>query len=178
MPGHILTPAEISGVYIWGANCILSSDLLQLLCDRYDPSHPSTLLPNDVWQHYLLPEVKRTAVPFFSFLKGRSSKFENSEIEGLTSKMLNLGYFHFRVKTSESNNPNYNRSDVDWLVMLAIMKTILGEVESKDSDELLFNMAQAMRPLDSFDLPMKIPDGSFFIGRRNFPLNDTEVNFN
>jgi len=175
MPGHINGPAEYSGLYIWGANTIISNDLLKILCERYDPLHPSCLLPNDVWQHYQLPEVTRSAIPFFSFLRQRDKGFVNLEIESITKKMMGLGYFHFRIKTSSVKNENYDRSEIDPWIMLIIIKTILASSVPNNIDLIFELIAGCMVPLDANNLPMKIPEGSFFSAPRALPLDDNEI---
>jgi len=177
MPGLIYQPQEYSGLYIWGANAIMSNDLLKILCERYDPLHSSCLLPNDVWQHYQLPEVTRTAIPFFSFLRERDKGFINSEIESTTKKMMGLGYFHFRIKTSSINNENYDRSEIDPWIMLIIIKTILASSTPNNINLIFELIAECMKPLDANNLPMKIPENMFFKTPRVLPLDDNEINY-
>lgn len=174
MPGLIKVPEEYSGLYIWGANAIVSSNILRKLCDRYDPSHPSCNLPNDVWQHYLLPDVRRMAIPLFSFLRERNQYSINAEVESLAKKMLNLGYFHFRIKTASVNN-NYNRSEIDPWIMLTVARTIINSVESNSMDSIFELIERCMKPLDSNNLPMKISEDSFFSAPRILPFDDNEV---
>jgi len=175
MPGKLESPSELKSlIFACGTNSIFSSDMLSLMRERYDPLSPHAMLPNDVWQAITLPDVGRIALPFFSFLKPRSIDADMGSIVDIANRLLDMGHFHFRVKTSSNGNVAYNRENVDPWIMLKIMETIIGR-ESGDNIERMHQlMAHTVRPLDSRNLPFKDVNSELFSSERIFPLTDND----
>lgn len=125
-PGRISSPDELSGLtIISGANSLFSSDVVETLCERYDPQHIYTSFPNDVWQALLLQDIPRTPLPFFSFTKPRSHLGTDSDLSALISKLLAQGHYHFRIKTTGEEFGYGPREDTDIWIMLQVIEKIL-----------------------------------------------------
>lgn len=175
MPGKLESPNELKNlVFACGTNSIFSSDMLHLMRERYDPLSAQAMLPNDVWQAITLPDVGRIALPFFSFLKPRSIDTDMGAIVDITHRLLEMGHFHFRVKTSSGDDVPYIRENIDPWIMLKIMETIIGRESGDNIEKMHQLMAHTVRPLDSRNLPFKDVNSELFSSERIFPLTDND----
>ncbi len=169
-------PPPLGGLtFVSGANTLLSSDIVALLRDRYDPDSPHVHLPNDVWQALMLQDVPRTPLPLFSFIKPRQPDTFFAPIAEMTRVLLRHGHYQFRVKTTSHEAGLGLREDIDPWLMLRIMKTILETVvHVQETRALIHQILVSANPADGVALAAYDESG-FFAGPRGFPMNDVEA---
>jgi hypothetical protein len=176
MPALITSPPEIGNLlFVCGTNSLFSSDLIKLMCARYDPKHIYCTYPNDVWQALILPDIKRIAIPFFTFSKARRSNDLSNNIRQITKMLLEQGHFHFRVKSTSEQAGFGKRENIDSWTILEIMREIIENTDPHDYENLYSSIQESLLPLDGKNLPNKANQLEFFRGRRIFPLNDEEA---
>jgi hypothetical protein len=127
MPYKLTGPEALANLtFTSGAGTVFSRPTVEKLVARYEPSSWTTNLPNDVWQAVLLPDVARTVLPLFSFVKGVSSVLELESTESKVRILLGHGHYHFRVKSgSEPPVPNHPRDLIDPFLLYRIASAIL-----------------------------------------------------
>lgn len=174
--GRLTAPAELNGLtFVSGANSLFSRDVLELMRNRYDPSHPHAALPNDVWQALVLQDIPRLPLPSFNFVKPRAPRADAGAIFALAQRLLHDGHFHFRIKTTSAEAGQGKREDVDPWIMLKAMEAVLStDLIPTAAFELRKRFSRfidggAGAPLGAFG------EVSFYGGPRDFPLNDTEA---
>ncbi|OIQ85888.1 glycosyltransferase family 10 (fucosyltransferase) [mine drainage metagenome] len=176
MPGRITSPGEYEGLtFACGTNCLLSSDVVELLVSRYDPAHRYSMLPNDVWQALLLKDVERIPLPFFSFVKPRNVGDELADVRSITAKMRQRGHYHFRIKTTGAENGNGLREDVDPWVMLKVMEEMLSADPTVGANRRLIDSLAGFCGSGNGLTYSAFMGDEFFTGARRFELNDFEV---
>lgn len=166
-------PPELSGLtFTSGCSTVFSRDVLERMRERYDPRSPTCQMPNDIWQALLLPDIARIALPSFSFVLPRPPMGDTAAVSFVTQAMLQMGQFHFRVKTVEPQDSGRRREDVDPWIMLRIMESILS---SEVAPEANLNMVQryALAATGGSAWPSRV-DQAVFQGPRDFPLGDSE----
>lgn len=166
-------PEEYCGqTFLSGANVVISRDVVQLLCERYNPADRSAMLPNDVWQSLLLHDVPRIAMPTFHFVKRREPRARGAAIYQLAQRQLREGHYHFRVKTAAPNEGTIRREDIDPWIMLRIMEAVLStETSPAASIELLGKVARMTDGGAGLPLPSRM-DTRLHLGPRDFPRHD------
>jgi hypothetical protein len=176
MPGRLTNPPELDGLtFACGTNSLFSRDMMELLRNRYDPSHTYATLPNDIWQALVLQDIPRTLLPFFSFVKPRADISHDNNISVLTKRLLEQGHFHFRIKTTSAEAGYGAREDTDPWIMLKVMEAILDSHPPVQSNrQLIEKLAVMTNPKNGKTLSAYGEDG-FFNGARDFPLNDLEA---
>lgn len=169
-------PQALGGLtYISGANTLFSRDMLELLRSRYNPRDPYAQLPNDVWQALALQEIPRLPLPLFSFVQPRLRGAFSGAISKLTQRLLGLGHYHFRVKTTSQELGLGLREDIDPWIMLRIMETILeSEVQPETTRQLIGQMRISVAPANGVALAA-FNENAFFSGPRSFPMTDIEA---
>lgn len=166
-------PEEYRGqTFLSGANVVISRDVAQLLCDRYNPADRSAMLPNDVWQSLLLHDVPRIAMPTFHFVKRRETRAHGAAIYQLAQRQLREGHYHFRVKTAAPNEGTIRREDIDPWIMLRIMEAVLStETSPAASVELLGRVARMTDGGAGLPVPSRMTT-RLHLGPRDFPMHD------
>lgn len=175
-PARLNSPPELSGLtFASGANSLFSSDLLQLMRERYDPEHPHVNYPNDIWQALTLADVERRPLPFFSFTRPRSLDSRRSKVPELTHRLLAMGHYHFRVKTTSAEAGLGLREEIDPWVMAGIMDAILNSPPDPEANRsLITRLLASVQPSNGQSLSA-FSETSFFRGPRSFPLHDEET---
>jgi hypothetical protein len=134
MPGRLGAPGLNGLTFVCGTNNLVSSDLVQLMAERYKFGEPSGFYPNDIWQAITLRDVKRKVIPFFTIATTVDlSNFDEAFFRKKIQKALNMGHFHFRVKIHEPrysffpeiDQTNYRREIIDPMLMKIIMEEIV-----------------------------------------------------
>jgi hypothetical protein len=150
---------------VHGANTLLSRDVVEKLAERAIVGHTNAAQPSDHWLGLLLPDVPRLALPLFSFETAREGRVQVDKCYEIASAMLNLGHFHFRVKTKAEPNGEdcYRRENVDPRIMFRLVEAI------SDSEQ---NVESVLRL--SGDVYHACADQA---RRRHFPLDDREYSF-
>lgn len=174
--GRLTSPKELDGLtFVSGANSLFSRDVLDLMRRRYEPDHPHTTLPNDVWQALVLQDVPRIPLPSFNFVQPRAPSVNLPGVGSLAHRMLQAGHFHFRIKTTSAEAGFGAREDVDPWIMLKVMESVLSlESAPEVTMALMEKFARFIdggmgNPLTAF------ADVSFYGGPRDFLLTDTEA---
>ena len=172
-PIRLTGPQEYAGMtFISGANTLVSSDVVALMRNRYDPEHLSTSLPNDVWQALALPDIPRIPLPFFSFTTPRQAGKTHDDVRNLTTQLLRDGYYHFRIKTS--NTAQGAREDIDPWLMIRVMEAILASNGHAAANLALADALAVATKAVNGSIPPRT-DESFFTGSRRFPFNEEEA---
>jgi hypothetical protein len=173
---RLTAPAELAGLtFTSGASTLFSRDALERMRERYDPRHPCSQYPNDVWQALLLPEYARTALPTFNFVRPRAPRADAAEIGAIARQMLQLGHFHFRVKTVAPHDAAGRREDVDPWIMLRIMEAVLdSEPVPEATAALVAEYARLAYDGSGTALPARVGQ-PLFTRPRTIPLTDEEV---
>lgn len=169
-------PGDVAGLtFTSGASTIFSRDALERMRERYDPAHPYSQTPNDVWQALMLHDYQRIALPTFNFVRPRPPRGDGPAITALARAQLAAGHFHFRVKTVAPQDGDGRREDVDPWIMLRIMEAILDSEPSPAATlSLLGRYARAVDGGAGAPLPARHPV-PIFGGPRDLPLTDEEV---
>jgi hypothetical protein len=175
-PARLNSPPELAGLtFASGANSLFSSDLLQLMRDRYDPEHPHVNYPNDIWQALTLSDIERRPLPFFSFTRARGIESRRSQVPELTRRLLAMGHYHFRIKTTSAEAGLGLREEVDPWVMASVMDAILNSPAAPDANRaLVAQLLNSVQPANGHSLAA-FSESSFFRGPRVFPLHDEET---
>ena len=175
MPGRISSPGTYEGLsFICGTNSVFSRDITELLTARFDPDSPHNAIPQDVNISWMLKDVARIPLPFFSFTKPRSALTDLAGVSKMTKRMLESGHYQFRVKTTSEQAGFGLRADVDPWIMFEIMRTILSlKSYPRASVDL---KARLLRSLETASgTSMAAYEKNFFSGPRNFALTDEEA---
>jgi len=136
--GRLNAPEDVAGlIFTSGSSSIFSHDALERMRERYDPNHPYSQCPNDIWQALTLHDFQRTPLPMYNFTRARAPMADAEEISAIARQKLALGHYHIRVKTVEPQNAAGRREDVDPWIMLRIMETILSVEHSPESTRAL-----------------------------------------
>ncbi len=176
LPGRINSPPELAGLtFASGANTLFSSDLLQLMRDRYDPEHPHANYPNDIWQALTLGDIERRLLPFFSFTRARNIESRRSQVPELTRRLLAMGHYHFRVKTTSEGAGLGLREDVDPWVMASVMDSILNSPAAPEANRALVAQLLAFVQPPNGQSLAAFSETSIFGGPRGFLLHDEET---
>lgn len=176
MPYKLTGPDPLTNLtFASGAGTILSRPAIEKLVARYDASSWTTQLPNDVWQAVLLPDVPRTVLPMFSFVREVNRIPDLEATESKVRQLLQFGHFHFRVKSgSEPPVSNYPRELVDQFLLYRIASAIIGHEFLSEKVDLLL---QSLRLFCSGTLEESLPSYDprpLLQFPRTFPLNDKE----
>jgi hypothetical protein len=173
---RLTAPDEVAGLtFTSGASTIFSRDALVRMRERYEPGHPYSQLPNDVWQALLLHDYPRIALPTFNFIRPRPPRGNPAAIGHIARQQLAAGHFHFRVKTVAPQDSAGRREDVDPWIMLRIMETILDSEPSPAATRALVDgYARIVSDGSGRPLPSRYPH-AIFTGPRTIPLTDEEV---
>jgi hypothetical protein len=93
----------------------------------------------------------------------------------ITRRMLEMGHFHFRIKTRSAESGLGPREDVDPWVMLAVMDAILqSRHDAPATLRLLDEQLAWVSPPDGVSQPSFSAE-SIYRGARTFLLHDEEV---
>jgi hypothetical protein len=162
LPGTLRHPPYQGVGMVHGANTLLSRDVVETLVSRAKVGHTNAAQPSDHWLGLLLPDVPRTALPLFSFESARQGNAQIEECYKVAGAMLQIGHFHFRVKTRlESNGSDlYRRENVDPRIMFRVVEAI---ADHQQGNESVITLAERVRLACSDQAP-----------GRNFPLDDME----
>jgi hypothetical protein len=173
---RLTAPEDVAGLtFTSGASTIFSRDALERMRERYDPAHPYSQTPNDVWQALMLHDYQRIALPTFNFLRPRPPRGDGPAVTAIARAMLASGHFHFRVKTVAPQNSDGRREDVDPWIMLRIMEAVLDSEPSPQATlSLMGRYARAVDGGAGAPLPPRYPQ-PIFSGLRDMPLSDEEV---
>jgi len=175
MPGRINSPGDYQGMsFVCGTNCLFTSDVIELILDRFDPQSLHNNIPQDANISYMLRDIDRVPLPYFSFVKPRSPATDLDNIGKITRMMLDGGHYHFRVKTTSDQMDLAKREDVDPWIMFEIMRAILGYEAAPNSaiglkQRLLKSLGTAS------GVSMAAYEKNFFSEPRDFPLTDEEA---
>lgn len=175
MPAKITTPGDYQNLsVVCGTNCLFSRDVVELILDRFDPESRHNAVPQDVNISLMLKDIDRVPLPFFSFVKPRNPAGNLNNVGDVTRKMLDMGHYHFRVKTSSEQMQMGRREDVDPWIMLEIMRAILGY--QPDPGAAVDLKARVLRSLGTASgKRMAAYEKNFFSESRDFPLTDEEA---
>jgi hypothetical protein len=184
MPGQLASSQFKGLTFVCGTNNLVSSDIAKLMTERYKFGDPSTFFPNDVWQALNLQDVKRKVLPFFTV--GTPVDFSNFDeyfFRRKIQKALELGHFHFRVKTLEPRLPwrgsthisEYKRENIDPLLMKIIMEEI-GKFDFKNGavSSLLAQLSEHTNASRTLEFN-PFENNTFMKFPANAPFNDDEV---
>lgn len=134
MPGQLNKPPELAGlIFCCGTNNIFSSDLLEVMRSRYNAEEDHAYAPNDIWQALVLNDIPRIPIPFFSFTKPRAAGSNFDDVLWKTRRLIELGHYHFRIKTTSEQEGLAAREDVDPWIMLKVMESILATPAAPDA---------------------------------------------
>ncbi len=173
---RLTAPEPLNGwTFVSGASTLLSSDVVALLRNRYDPAHQNASLPNDVWQALTLHDVERTALPTFNFIRPRAPGAQIDAVSATARAMLANGQFHFRIKTTSAEEGLGKREDIDPWIMLKIMQEIIAhEAPLERTRALCGRYARFVEGGTGKPMP-PYTRGDFFSGPRDFAVNDQET---
>ncbi len=162
LPGTLQhVPYQGVGI-VHGGNTLVSSDVMELMLQRYVPGHIDVQQPNDHWQGIVLKDVPRVTLPLFSFNEARRVGTSMDEVYALTQRLLADGHYHFRVKTCSAQPGVELREDVDPWLMLRVMQAVLdGTPEGSRTIALQKRFALACAPGLNIS--------------RDFPIDDSET---
>ena len=175
MPARISSPGEYQNLsVVCGTNCVFSRDVVELVLNRFDPNSRHNAVPQDVNLSYMLRDIDRIPLPFFSFVKPRDPVRGLANVGEITRRMLDAGHYQFRVKTTSEQAQLGLREDVDPWIMLEVMRAILGyqpaaHVAVGLKRRLLKSLGTAS------GLAMAAYEEKFFSEPRDFPLTDEEA---
>jgi hypothetical protein len=184
MPGRLANPQFNGLTFVCGTNNLVSSDIVKLMADRFKFGDQSTFFPNDIWQAIELKDVRRKVLPFFTV--GTPVDFSNFDevlFRRKIQKALELGHYHFRVKTLEPRLlpkeaieiKNYKRENVDPKLMKIIMEEI-GKFNFKDGAVTSLLAQLSMLTNASHSLEFDPFEGGMFMRHKvGVPFNDEEV---
>jgi hypothetical protein len=175
MPGKISSPGVYDGLtFNCGTNCVFSRDMTELLGQRFDPDSPHNSVPQDVNVAWMLKDVGRIPLPFFSFTKPRNPNKDLGNIDAITRSMLDAGHYHFRVKTTSEQAGLGARGDVDPWIMFEVMRAILNHAPPPSA---AVNLQRGV--LHSLNTAsgesMAAYEEHFFDKPRDFALSDEEA---
>ncbi|MRW90396.1 hypothetical protein GJ699_10410 [Duganella sp. FT80W] len=174
--GRLSAPETFAGLtFVSGASALMSRDLLLRMRERYDPAHAYTSVPNDIWQAAVLDDVPRQALPTFNFIKPRASRADAPYIYALTRRLLQQGYYHFRIKTVAPENAAGRREDIDPWIMLRIMEAIF---DSEHDPEATLNLTDRVQRLADGGAGLPVAPRRaepLHSGMRDFATNDEEI---
>jgi hypothetical protein len=168
-------PPELAGLtFTSGASTLFSRDALERMRERYQPDHPYSQLPNDVWQATMLHDYPRIALPTFNFNRPRPPRGNDPALAQIASEQLAAGHFHFRVKTVAPQDSDGRREDIDPWVMLRLMEAVLDHEPSREATEsLVLRYAVAINGTGQPLMPRT--SEAIFTGPRDMPLHDGEL---
>ncbi len=186
MPGRLGAP-ELNGLtFVCGTNNLVSSDIVQLMAERYKLGEPSGFYPNDIWQAITLKDVKRKVMPFFTISTPVDlSNFDEVHFRIKVRKALKMGHFHFRVKTHEPrysffpeiDQTNYRREDVDPILMRIIMDEIIDfNFEKNAVNKILDQLSE--HATNSHSHEFNVFEGNNFMSYKpagHFACSDVEI---
>jgi hypothetical protein len=175
MPARITTPGDYENLsVVCGTNCLFTRDMVELMLERFDPHSPHNGIPQDVNVSYMLRDIARTPLPFFSFIKPRDPATGLGNVGAITRRMLDTGHYQFRVKTTSEQAQLGRREDVDPWIMLEIMRAILGyEPNPAAAVDLRARLLKSLGTRSG--VSMAAYEDHFFSGPRDFPLTDEEA---
>lgn len=173
---RLTAPADLAGLtFASGASTLFSHDALERMRERYDPRHPYSQYPNDVWAALLLQEYPRIPLPTFNFVRPRAPRADAAEITAIARAMLAMGHFHFRVKTVAPQDAAGRREDVDPWIMLRIMEAVLdSEPAPQATAALVAEYARLAHDGSGAPVPGRLAQPLFTLPR-SIPLTDEEV---
>ncbi|HEY1091070.1 MAG TPA: glycosyltransferase family 10, partial [Burkholderiaceae bacterium] len=168
-------PAVANLTFNSGANCLFSRDVLELMLQRYDPAQAAAHFPNDVWQAVVLQDLPRTPLPFFSFIKPRTPDSRARLVPEITRRLLAMGHFHFRIKTTSAEAGIGLREEVDPWIMVSVMDAILASPPAYAANQRMVRaFVDALAPDNGHTL-QGFSSKPLYSGPRNFPVQDTEA---
>lgn len=175
-PTRLSSPPELAGLtYCSGASTLFSRDMVKLMRDRYEPSAASAHAPNDVWEGLTLIDIPRTPLPYFSFNRPRKKSDGVDDVAIITKKLIDIGHFHFRVKTTSQEEGLERREDIDPWIMLKIMETILQTPHDPKNQKSLFEELCRFTGCDEMNnFPATSAESLFKDRPRTIPLTDLE----
>lgn len=169
-------PEAFNGLtFVSGASVLQSRDVLERMRERYDPHHVFASLPNDIWQAALLHDVQRQALPSFNLIKPRAARADAGYITELVKQMLQLGHYHFRVKTVAPEDAAGRREDIDPWIMLRVMEAILESEHTPAATLSLVDKVRRMTDGGAGAPIAQIRSVPLHTGHRDFPITDHEV---
>ena len=175
-PVRLSGPPELSGfTFLSGANTLISSDLAALLRSRFNHTATEMGWPNDVWQALTLKEFDRMLIPICSFIKPRMSIESLNSVPLLISRLLDLGYFHFRIRTSVEDDAIGRREDSEPWIMEKVMETILGCPWRPQAALQFRQQFIAFIAPQSGDTLAPFCAAPIYTGPHNFPSNDYDA---
>ncbi len=161
--------------FISGANQIFSRDVLELMVNRYNAKDSMCYVPNDVWQAYTLRDIPRFVLPRFDIEQPRNTNNKISGIYEMIHSQLNMGHFHFRVKTSIGNDISTQRENIDPWIMLKIIEAIIDyDFNKTHIDNMLVNLHLSLYEENNGYLKPFTTNEPIWKEDLNFFHNDTE----
>jgi hypothetical protein len=175
MPAQLATPDEVKGLVFCCINTLLSRDVVSSLRQRYEASDERTLVPNDVWQGLLLRDLPRIPVPVFSYTKARNSPLDCEDIGWKTQRLMEMGHFHFRIKTASEQDGLPCREAVDPWIMLKIMQTILTSPAYPEATrQMLVDMATFSDADETGTIPAVMGKPIFHTHKRRVAIDESD----
>ncbi len=185
MPGRLANPALKGLTFVCGTNNLVSSDIVKAMTDRYKFGDGHTFFPNDVWQALALTDKPRKVLPFFTVESPQElHSFDEQLFRKKIRCALDLGYFHFRVKTQELRNINgmpatektvYRREDVDPILMDLIMEEICTyDFKPERVAALLGQLSLLTTNTSSLEFPAFAGE-QFMRFKVPYPFNDNDI---
>jgi hypothetical protein len=93
-----LRPGDRFYSFVSGANTYMSADVMKLYVERVTRQTDLLAVPNDLLAGYLLRDIPRLGVPFFSF--DAKSREQSRYVESALDWARKMGFFHYRFKSS------------------------------------------------------------------------------
>ena len=153
-----------------GTNTIVSRDVCKLLIDYFERDDRKYITtPQDVYTSYLLRDVPRFILPFFTF--DNMIDLKSSDILSVFRHQSGSGHFHYRFKT----NNNSQRFIVDAYNMGIVALDIISNLNEKINFDLMqISLQNSVATKHDYRcLPDRIAREDFFPSR-SFFLSSSE----
>jgi hypothetical protein len=125
-----------------GANTYMSRDVLRLYLNRLRDNTELLSVPNDLLAGYLLGDIPRCGVPFFTF--DLSTPRDGRYVADVLRWGRKLGFFHFRIKSLVMNQ--FLRDQIDSGIWLNSFHHARDAIDNRDSIALSLRYRDALTP--------------------------------
>lgn len=144
--------------FVSGANTYMSADVMELYLERVIEQTDLLAIPNDLLAGYLLRDIPRLGVPFFSF--DATSREQSRYVESALDWARKIGFFHYRFKSSVGDP--VRRDEIDsgsWL---------LAHHRSDDAVDGRLAVGLSLRYSDALNAKLRVPTVEGYTEKLNY----------